>query len=852
MHAPTCVTLKDHDGSRSAVRQTGAVRPLRLLLDGFGTYRTATEVDFADVDFFALVGPTGSGKSTVIDALCFALYGTVPRWDNEREVRNALAPSANACTVSLIFELAGQRYVAVRSLQRGRQGQVTTKAARLERLEAAIPPQAPLQDLLEASLEQLAEGPENVKSRVQELLGLSYEHFTQSVLLPQGGFADFLRATPANRQRLLVELLAFGVYKDIGQRARERAEIAKNRCDLAQQARDQLADATQEAADRAASRLRALGKLADAVDKSLADLAELHDQAAKARQDSQDTGNEAALLAALRMPPEVPGLSEQISAAQVLVTACRQRREAADGLSESARLARARLPDKTTAQQQLGMYALRRELTADAATQQAALQDARAAEQHSANRLHAADEALSLASEALAAARRAHAAADLAVTLHVGENCPVCRQPVREMPAGQAPADLDAAAAAVDTAAAAQRTAQAAHQDTARAAAAADSALAGTQARLERAAQVMAGIPAEDELASQLEAIAAADDAVARTSAQATARQTELAAAEQARSALVADEQRAWAALGTARDKLVGLGAPAIGAAAAAGRQVAADEADPNSLAAAWTVLVSWAGAEYDKRKARQPELDETAARLRQRFDGALADLVSLLAANGITEVSDPARIPSAVAAQRARAEAELHQIRADRKKAAQLDQQIAAYREDSLVASMLGNLLRATSFERWLCREALDSLVREASATLMELSGGQYELDRDERNDLVVIDYADAGARRPVHTLSGGETFQASLALALALSRQVIGLSAGMRELNSMFLDEGFGTLDSDTLDTVASTLERLAADSDRMVGVITHVAELAERVPVRFVVSRTGTTSAIVRERA
>ena len=133
-----------------------------------------------------------------------------------------------------------------------------------------------------------------------------------------------------------------------------------------------------------------------------------------------------------------------------------------------------------------------------------------------------------------------------------------------------------------------------------------------------------------------------------------------------------------------------------------------------------------------------------------------------------------------------------------------------------------------------------------------MELSGGQYELDRDERNDLVVIDYEDAGARRPVHTLSGGETFQASLALALALSRQVIGLSAGMRELNSMFLDEGFGTLDSDTLETVASTLERLAADSDRMVGVITHVGELAERVPVRFVVNRTGTTSTIVRERA
>jgi exonuclease SbcC len=138
-----------------------------------------------------------------------------------------------------------------------------------------------------------------------------------------------------------------------------------------------------------------------------------------------------------------------------------------------------------------------------------------------------------------------------------------------------------------------------------------------------------------------------------------------------------------------------------------------------------------------------------------------------------------------------------------------------------------------------------------EASGTLMELSGGQYQLDRDSRNELIVIDYQDAGARRPVRTLSGGEAFQASLALALALSRQVIGLSAGMRDLNSMFLDEGFGTLDEDTLETVATTLERLATDSDRMVGVITHVPALAERVPVRFVVSNAGGTSALRKER-
>ena len=71
------------------------------------------------------------------------------------------------------------------------------------------------------------------------------------------------------------------------------------------------------------------------------------------------------------------------------------------------------------------------------------------------------------------------------------------------------------------------------------------------------------------------------------------------------------------------------------------------------------------------------------------------------------------------------------------------------------------------------------------------------------------------------------------------------------MRDLNSLFLDEGFGTLDEDTLETVATTLERLASDSDRMVGVVTHVPALAERVPVRFVVRRTGATSTLRKER-
>ena len=69
------------------------MRPIALDMDGFASFRERTRVDFSDADFFALVGPTGSGKSTIIDAMTFALFGSVPRWGRKGMVSLALAPT---------------------------------------------------------------------------------------------------------------------------------------------------------------------------------------------------------------------------------------------------------------------------------------------------------------------------------------------------------------------------------------------------------------------------------------------------------------------------------------------------------------------------------------------------------------------------------------------------------------------------------------------------------------------------------------------------------------------------------------------------------------------------------------
>jgi len=145
---------------------------------------------------------------------------------------------------------------------------------------------------------------------------------------------------------------------------------------------------------------------------------------------------------------------------------------------------------------------------------------------------------------------------------------------------------------------------------------------------------------------------------------------------------------------------------------------------------------------------------------------------------------------------------------------------------------------------------EALDLLVGDASVILRQLSGGQYSLEvADGGSDLAVIDHANADERRPVRSLSGGETFQASLAFALALSDHLAALAAtAAARLDAIFLDEGFGTLDADSLDTVAATIESLAGGG-RMVGIVTHVRELAERVPVRYAVRKGPRTATVER---
>lgn len=147
---------------------------------------------------------------------------------------------------------------------------------------------------------------------------------------------------------------------------------------------------------------------------------------------------------------------------------------------------------------------------------------------------------------------------------------------------------------------------------------------------------------------------------------------------------------------------------------------------------------------------------------------------------------------------------------------------------------------------ETYIQMTYFDRILRRANLRLMTMSSGQYELKRQENGEnkrekagleLNVVDHYN-GSERSVRTLSGGETFQASLSLALGLADE-IGCSAGGIRLDALFVDEGFGSLDEESLNLAMKTLNQLT-EGNRMVGIISHVSELKERIDKKITVTR------------
>jgi exonuclease SbcC len=229
------------------------MRPHRLRISGFTCFRDEQDIDFRNLDLFAIAGPTGAGKTSILDAMVFALYGEVPRMGAQR-LGELISLGLDRASAVLDFEVGASVYRVMRKIRRHGAAQTM-----IERLDGG-------------AARALDEGVRGVEQVVKQLLGIDAATFLQAVVLPQGQFADFLKSKPAPRRAMLRSLLQLDVYErmresasQLGRQAAQQTEVLRGRLD------DGFRDAT---AERLAEIERRLGELAVEI-RAASDAAEL-------------------------------------------------------------------------------------------------------------------------------------------------------------------------------------------------------------------------------------------------------------------------------------------------------------------------------------------------------------------------------------------------------------------------------------------------------------------------------------------------------------------------------------------------------------------------------------------------
>ena len=818
------------------------MRPLELRLRNFRSYFGESPVfDFRGRSLVGVVGPIGSGKSSLLDAVAFGLYGKTPAGGSGTKA--LIHQRASDGGVQLRFEVEGEVWEVVRSLRQRGQSQHA-----LYRYESDDPDLEPVEKFtMEAE----------VNDRIASLLGLDFDAFGRSVLLAQGRFAEFLRARPAERDAVLKGVFGHDRIDAMREIAKGRSAAIAAELAVALARTEQLSKVTERlVASRSA--LAAAGDRLERLRKAEPTLTDLDTRIARAAAVVADAKarleelarhvsrlpdpratvrllNEAASVARRRV--DLAASLEQamatVAEAEAEVAAMRDAGEL-DALESAGHLIAASEPQRRNA-----VDAARREEAAVRRHGEAVARvvAAEAAVTRKEDALAAAEAALEEREAALAVADQAHhdaehanMAAVLRSGLAAGGHCPVCEQEVMALPSQGSTVDVTNAAAAAKRASDARRVAEkertAAAADASAAHETAESAralvaslegeveqahLARTEAEAELAATAaqLVDVLGEGDPAELLEVRRRA--AAARTEAAADARRK----AEQVRARhdqAIVDEQAAAKELSALRVGLVEL-------ATRLGRPVGAIEDDPaalgratETLRAAWEETVtSLEAAVADGRSA----VDEGAAERQELLDelGITGDFVSALAAEEATV--------SHLSADVAAAEVEI---------AAAADLMVL---RDALIADKgrydrIAGDLTDSRFVRFLLDEERARLADLGSEHFQRLSSGRYRFTED--GSFAIVDLTAADAVRKASSLSGGETFLASLALALSLAEMVTRKGG---RLDAFFLDEGFGSLDPEHLDLAMEGIEALVADdSARLVVVVSHVPELRHRI--------------------
>jgi exonuclease SbcC len=243
------------------------MKPLYLKMKAFGPYAAEQVIDFEPLcarDLFLIHGPTGGGKTTILDAICFALYGQTSGDRTGEQMRSQLAEASTATGVELDFAIGDKRYRITRQPRQtlpGRGGKLREQQ-----------PEATLARIVDGNEEPIAERASRVTEEVEKLLGFSIDQFRQVIMLPQGRFRELLLAGSGQREEILETLFGTSFYERlqqaIAEAAREINRKLKEQSDKREIVLGQAQVATEE-------------ELKSRVEQTLASLATQKENAAK-------------------------------------------------------------------------------------------------------------------------------------------------------------------------------------------------------------------------------------------------------------------------------------------------------------------------------------------------------------------------------------------------------------------------------------------------------------------------------------------------------------------------------------------------------------------------------------------
>ncbi len=931
------------------------MRPIKLELEGFTSFRQRSELDFSELDLFAITGPTGAGKSSLLDAITFALFGRTARLGKVGAGRELVSQGAAGMSVCLEFQAGSQVYKVYRG-QKGKtpKGQLEKKAASGEWISetGAI---------------------REIDALIEDIVGLDFEGFTRAVILPQGKFDEFLRGEKEQRRDVLKDLLGLQIFEKMMQAANSKSQrFAGEARTLESQIEADVTEETRKELERAISVLQQkeadqkgwIARLEEAQTiaqtlaehriKQQAHCRDLKAAEEECRKQQSKVENLDVLLQEKRRALEeietaisalaydheehrrLTGLIPQVKRAAALKTEIaeienkRAQHESAlqdnSGKLEKAHaalgqavMASRKEEEKLQAAKQAleemlqryglpqavrgfgpeieaaaakeselaGLQTEIRELQTTLSSREKVLTDLESARSQ-------AEAAKAKAEQHLEQLQHKHSAIELRRELHPGEPCPVCEQTVKKAPALVAVADVDAAKDALKQA---QKKFDKANQEFLTAPAnfeMAEKEIAHKSKSLkvlldsislvhEKVRALLGAEPGPDTL-NKLEKLAASIEQAQKQAAslekqwaatrdaeserrnhvellnqqcanlrerleetvqQVQQKQKELAGLEQslvdAPDLKVLEQQ--FKALEQAKEEKYNLEKRREEARSTL-EQTKRDSADASGR------------LENETKRAAQAKSDlEQAAKQAQKTESQLREAVAPVELPGGRELETlRGELKAAndllrdAESDRRTTQARLAAVEDKLKKNTELREQCKQLKQSAAVYGDMGTLLNATHFQDYMLQSSYRLLAREGSRYFEELTGGRYSF-HSEKDDFAVRDHSNGDELRSVSTLSGGESFLASLSLALALAQSIVELSGerGKAALESLFLDEGFSTLDPETLGKVADALPALQKKG-RLIGVITHVESLAEQLPARIEIAKTPTGSRII----